>query len=630
MSWKKTISGRAICTEQVISLVGLAFILGLTFLVYYQLRHHRFLSLDDVVYVTANPHVISGLSRDGWHWAVTTRKAEFWHPLTWISYMIDTELFGVQPGGYLLTNVLLHLVNTVLVFYLFRLLFQRTWESMVVAALFALHPLHVEAVAWISERKELLSAFFWLLSLISYWFYVQSPGWKRYLTVAVCFVLGYMAKSMIITLPFLLLVLDFWPFQRDLQTVSQAQSRLRVWRGLLVEKVPLLLLTLIGIGITLWARKAGGGVVSLAETSFVVRLANALVAYALYIKNTLWPTDLSVFYPIDKQVDSGAVFVSVLLLLGLSSLIWVAGRRRRFFWVGWLWFLGTLVPVIGLVQFGDFFMADRFMYMPVLGLFLILAGGLRLLFQHLSLSRWWLIGVFFLLLGIYAPRTWFQVQIWRNSQTLYTHALQVTKDNYLAHHALGETFAKKGYLQLAVFHFSRAAWLRPDKAAFWIKLGRAQAGNGDWRQAVNCFSRAASLLPDHPQPGFYLGCAMLFFKDIPAAVSHLSFSLEKIWEQENLAEENVSQADYYYKKGNFYDRDNQKSMAIQFYHKALKIMPGYWPAVQALTRLYQADGKTKELPALYGLSLSPDILESYVIVGYKRWKSTRLAGKQGR
>lgn len=589
---------------------------------------HAFLSLDDGVYVTANPHVTSGLSWQNIRWALSSFRAEFWHPLTWLSYMVDTELYGVRAGGYLFSNLLLHIINTVLVFYLYRLFFQRIWEAAVVAALFALHPLHVEPVVWISERKELLAAFFWLLALLAYWRYAQKAGWqgwKRYLTLVLFFICGFMAKSMIITLPFLLLVLDYWPLQRDRrQSVpndSYNNDPWRVWRYLVLEKAPLFGLVIIGIIITFMARGAGGGVGPLSEMPLFTRLANASLAYVMYIKNTLWPTRLSVFYPVDVNVPPVVIVLSIAILISLSYCFLRASVHHRFFLTGWLWFVGTLVPVIGLVTFGDVFMADRFMYMPALGLFIIMAGGARLLIERLPFYKSWLVIIPPAIMSVCVPITYAQIQTWQNSQALYARARHAVKGNYLAHHALGETAAKNGNWGRAVFHFAKAVNLRPDKAVFWIKLGRALVGAGHWQQARYCFERAADLAPEHPKPGFYIGCTAVFNGDIPAAVDHFAFSLKRTWEKFPPDDKISPRMEYCYRKGADYDKNNQKKIAMHYYQDALALMPGYFPAVAALGRLYREAGETDALLALYGVSDTPSALRSLVIVGYEGWKA---------
>lgn len=608
-------------------------IVAATFLTYSPLGRHSFLSLDDGVYVVANPYVLGGVSWGNIRWAVSTFRAEFWHPLTWLSYMVDTELYGARPGGYLFTNLLLHIFNTVLVFYLFRSFFQKVWAGAFVAALFALHPLHVEAVAWISERKELLAAFFWLLALQAYWFYSKSPGlrgWRPYLLVVTGFILGFMAKSMIITLPFLLIVLDYWPLQRDRLRANAEEtngkktnhSSPRIWLALILEKAPLFGLMIVGIIITLTARKAGGGVEPLSDNPLLTRSCNALLAYTLYIKNTLWPTALTVFYPVDPHINGIKVFLSGIFLGALSIVFWRISAHHRFFAAGWLWFLGTLVPVIGFVSFSDVFMADRFMYMPILGLFMIMAGGILLLVKRLPNSDVWAGIVSLVIIGSYVPATSSQIQVWQNSVTLYAHALKVNPNNYLAHHAMGELYAKRGDWRKAIIHFGQAVNARPDKAAFWVKLGRVLVAEGNWRQARQCFSQAAALAPDHPKPRFYLGCVAVFDGDIPAAIEHLSFCLKKVQEEQPSDQEGSCQADYYYLKGVTYDKDSQKQAAMQCFQKSLTVAPGYFPAVKALTQIYQEAGATEALLALYGVSGVPP--RSLIIIGYERWETDML------
>lgn len=496
------------------STVALFLILIVTFAAYFQLSSHSFVLLDDNVYVSDNQHVQSGLTPETIHWAFTSVDAEFWHPVTWLSYMMDTELFGVSPGSYLFTNLFIHLVNALLVFYLFKLMTGKGWESFFVSALFALHPLHVEAVAWVAERKELLCGFFWLAATIGYIFYARSPGWKRYCLVVVLFVGGIMSKSMIVTLPFTFLLLDYWPLERaslfDLATGRQ-------WRSLVVEKIPLFGIAATGIAITLFAQARGKGLVSLEQYSLGQRLANSVTAYAAYIQKTLLPENLSVFYPV-KEVSPVVLTVSALVLIAVSLFCLYFYKREKYLLTGWLWFTGTLIPVIGIVKIGNFSMADRYTYLPLIGLFVMGTFGVAALLSKSSHKK--VLGglLSVLLFAYYVPVTFQQVKTWSNSETLFNHSLAAVDDNYLAHHALGELYAGRRDFKKAGFHFAKAAEMRPDQPLFWLKLGRvfyavsgssAPRPGGILLRAVYAFNMAHQMAPKHPVPHFYLLCAYL-------------------------------------------------------------------------------------------------------------------------
>ncbi|MCD4743380.1 MAG: hypothetical protein K8R67_12990 [Desulfobacteraceae bacterium] len=501
--------------DKLYTLASVIFVLILTFSVYSQLSNHEFLILDDHVYVTANQYVQSGLKLENIYWAFTSFEAEFWHPVTWLSYMLDTQIYSVMPGGYLLTNLIIHLLNTLLVFFLFTLMTKRTWESFLISALFALHPLHVETVAWISERKELLCGFFWLTATVSYYYYTESPDWKRYFLIVAFFLLGIMSKTMIVTLPFTFLLLDFWPLKRDSS-----------WINLVTEKIPLFLISIAGIVVTLFAQDQGGGLVSLERYSICQRIINSVVSYAVYIKKTIWPENLSVFYPV-KDFDFLVISLSALLLIILTLVFIYFSKRQKFLITGWLWFLGTLVPVIGIVKIGDFSMADRYTYIPIIGLFIIFSFGINAFVSRSAYKSIWLILIPVIILGCYVPNTFYQIKTWKNTETLLTHSLKVIDNNFLAHHALGELFAGQGDMKQAVVHFSKAVEVKPDNAALWAKLGRALYSANFKPKAIISFEKAQTLEPKHPAPHFYLLCSFLDQNKTNKAQEQLLLIFEK-------------------------------------------------------------------------------------------------------
>jgi len=500
--------------DRIYTLLSIVFILILTFIVYYQLFNHDFLLIDDSVYVYNNQYVKSGLNLNNIYWAFTSFKAEFWHPVTWLSYMLDTQIYGVIPGGYLLTNLIIHLINVFLIFLFFKLATNKLWESVVIAVLFGLHPLHVETVAWIAERKELLCSFFWLLTLVCYYYYTKYPDWKRYCLVVICFILGIMSKTMIVTLPFTLLLLDYWPLNR---TASL--------KKLILEKILLFVLSIVGIAITLFAQHKGGGLVSLDQYSIVQRLSNSIVSYALYIYKTIWPVNLSVFYPV-KDIAPFIIVSSILFLIILTIIFIIVFKKQKFFMTGWLWFLGTLVPVIGIVKIGDFAMADRYMYIPIIGLFIILAFGLNMLLSrasHRLMGQW---VVLIIIIACYTPNTYYQIGTWKNSEALFKHSLNTDPDNFLAYHSMGELSAGKGDMHNAAFYFAKAVKIRPEKSSLWIKLGRALYADNLKAQAIEIFQKAQILSKHHPATHFYLLCSLLDMGNIIEAQKQLILMFE--------------------------------------------------------------------------------------------------------
>ncbi|HYK23976.1 MAG TPA: hypothetical protein VEU75_04865, partial [Candidatus Acidoferrum sp.] len=401
----------------------LLIVLGLavvTFGIYAQVIGHQFITLDDPTYVKENPMVNRGITFAGVAWAFTTFYATNWHPLTWISHMIDCQLFGTNAGRHLLVNTLIHVADTLLVFcFLLRTTHVR-WPSALVAALFALHPLHVESVAWASERKDTLSTFFGLLSLIAYVRYAEAPSIRRYAGVAITLALGLLAKPMLVTWPLVMLLLDYWPLRR-LRTSEVGGQRSTV-SNLVVEKIPLFALVAASVIITFLAQSHGGAVRTFAEAPVALRLSNALVSYAKYLLLTFWPHNLAVYYPpAPIAIPAWQIIGATFLLIGITALCIFQRRIRPYLIVGWLWFLGTLVPVIGLVQVGGQTMADRYFYIPSIGLFIAVAFGLADIAKSWRVAPWFSAGIAGAVLLILATVTNGQIQRWHDSFTLFAH-----------------------------------------------------------------------------------------------------------------------------------------------------------------------------------------------------------------
>ncbi len=432
---------------------ALAILLALaTFAVYSRTLGNPFLAFDDPGYVAENLHVQQGLSAATLRWAITSTAEANWHPLTWLSHALDCQLFGLHPAGHHLTSVLFHLLNVVLVFWLLLRVTGATWRSGLVAALFALHPINVESVAWIAERKNLLCMFFFLLTLGAYGWYARKPGVSRYLLVAGLFVLGLAAKPMVVTLPFVLLLLDFWPLQRVLVWTPAPQAlplpQTPFWR-LVLEKLPLLLLSAASSLVTLAVQRHAMA----DDIPVLVRIANALTAYVAYLGKTFWPTHLAIFYPYnDHGIPWWQVLLSLLFLSGVSIAV-LRVRSRPYLGVGWFWFLGTLVPVIGLIQVGEQEMADRYAYLPLLGIFVMLAwGGAELVRRQ----RWLRVGAIFagLVIAVLTSLTWRQIGVWASPYDLFTQAFYEAQDKSLAKNTkalieLGDAYHRHGELDKA-------------------------------------------------------------------------------------------------------------------------------------------------------------------------------------
>jgi len=478
-----------------------------TMVVYAQVVGHQFISLDDNTYIRENPIVARGLSFSGVAWAFTTFHAANWHPLTWLSHMLDCQVFGLSAGGHLFVNALIHVANTLLLFWFLRRVTGAIWCSAMVAALFALHPMHVESVAWASERKDTLAAFFGLLTLLGYARYVEKRSWKNYALVIIWLGLGLMAKPMLVTWPFVLLLLDYWPFRRFHS--SNGAGRLENLWPLIREKLPLFVLAAASVVVTYFAQAHGGTVRTFADAPLSLRLTNAVVSYAKYFFASFWPVDLAVYYPFPRTgIPPWQLPAALFLLTGLSVSALISARSRPYILVGWLWFLGTLIPVIGLVQVGGQAMADRYYYLPSIGLFVALIFGLADLASTWRIGRVPLAAVSVAMLLIFASLTAMQVARWRDSITLFTHTLAVTPDNLIIQYGLGHALRKEGRNEEALNHFAAALQIKPDFVDALMGMGMLLSEQGRAADAVSYFDRALRVEPDSGKAHMELGLAL--------------------------------------------------------------------------------------------------------------------------
>ena len=456
--------------------------------VFAQVYRFDFVSFDDTAYVLNNPHLRHGLSWEGIRWAFGTTSCEFWHPLTWLSFLLDFELFGLHPGGYHLTNVVWHLLATLLLFALFCRMTGCLWRSAFVAAFFALHPLHVESVAWVSERKDVLSAFFWMLTLYLYVYYTEKPALKRYLPVVFSFVCGLMSKPMVVTLPLVMILLDVWPLKR----LNFDREGLLLQ---LKEKLPLLTLSAVFTAVTLYAqyRPAGRDL----QFPLASRAANAFVSLVTYLQKTLWPTHLAAFYPFPDHIPALKAVAAVALIFLITASAAAAAKRLPFLFVGWFWFLICISPVAGVVPIGDFAMADRFHYLPSIGLSVILAWGLPAIIKNDTLAKKFLLaaaGLFLLAMGIVSYQ---QTTVWKNDTRLFQHLLRVTKNNYLAYINLGSVLDQEGKTSEAVACYSEAIRIMPNLVLSYNKRALAFAKLGRYQEAFDDLNKVIRLKPDY-------------------------------------------------------------------------------------------------------------------------------------
>jgi Tfp pilus assembly protein PilF len=537
---------------------------------YSSIIHNQFLDYDDNEYITNNAHVKAGLTWANVQWAFSTSEEANWHPLTWLSHELDSELFGLNPVGHHVVNVLLHAVNAVLLFLLLQSATGFRWRSLMVAALFALHPINVESVAWAAERKNVLSMLFFLLALYAYGRYARRPGLGRYIAVAGFFVLSLLAKPQAITFPFLLLLWDYWPLDRigarDMPTQAGNAPRLPIAR-LLLEKLPLLFLSAASAVITMEAQKAGGAVKDLARFSLPLRLETTVISYARYLGKTFWPTKLVLPYPHPlKLYPAWQVGAAVALLLLITAIV-LCARDKRYLAVGWFWFLGSLVPMIGLVQVGEQAMADRYAYIPFLGLFLMIVWLIADWAADWNKSRqvparWLAIPAVCCLLAL-ASLTYRQVGYLHDTEALWRRALALTQDNYIAQGALAGVLHKQGKTEEAIEHIRAALAIRPDdwpanlilaayeqsqgdtaaataryqmvalraskpsqRAAAYNDLGTAYRQTGDLLRAKEAFEQSLRLVPSQPMLMVTLGLIAQKNGDLPEAVRQYSSAFE--------------------------------------------------------------------------------------------------------
>ena len=485
-------------SQKYVLIVICAALVTATFVAYEPIRHNGFVTYDDDLYVTENTHVNGGITRQSVVWAFTINyDTGNWHPVTWLSHMLDCEIYGLNPLGHHITNLLIHVANSLLLFLLLLKMTGARWRSAFVAAAFALHPIHVESVAWAAERKDVLSGLFWMLTILAYVYYAKRPNVRRYVLVLSAFVMGLMSKPIVVTLPFVLLLLDYWPLGRLMRrqnnnaTVTREQQNASVIyqkasiRGLLVEKIPMFMLSAVSSVITLVAQKQGGAFVPLESWPLNTRVINALGCYFNYIVKILYPKGLAVLYPLPENTASGA---AVLAVIGAAALLVLWGRKKRWLAVGLLWYLGTLVPVIGLVQVGWQIMADRYTYLPSIGVFIIIAWGSEEIFSNIRYSKVILTAGAVTALIAMVPATRIQVGYWRDSPTLFDRAIDVTKNNFVMYGDYGQFLIKQGQYEQASQYLKKALRIHPTYLPVRGNICVVLLAQNKLDEAISCFT----------------------------------------------------------------------------------------------------------------------------------------------
>lgn len=608
-----------------------------TVAVFSQVRHHEFINLDDEQYVTQNPRVRAGLTSDSLAWAFTSTYASNWHPLTWVSHMLDVQLFGMNPAGHHSVNLFFHLANAILLFLVLHRMTHALWQSVAVAFLFALHPLHVESVAWVAERKDVLSTFLMLCTLWFYISYSRNPTPSRGIPVLLFYALGLMAKPMLVTLPFVLLLLDYWPLGRlapanrtladpipaaDVLPEGNKKKRKRkregttpavpvhgpegngdrvLWR-LITEKLPLFVLAVLSSLVTFAAQQGSGAMSPLDAVPMLSRLGNGLIAYASYITKTLYPQGLAVFYPYPPEIAAWKVLGSAAWIAALTVLAIRFRRQCPYAIVGWLWFLGTLVPVIGFVQVGMQAMADRYTYMPHIGLFIAAVWGLVDLAGRWPRGKETLAACFGIAVAVLAVLTWNQLAHWRNSITLFEHALRVTERNSLAHTNLGVALSRTGKGADAAAHYLEAIRINPNSSGSHFNVANYYVSTGQKENALHHYREAIRINPRYANAYNNLGMLMMSEHRAEDAIPYYRKAIEL----------EPANAGTRFNCGLALAAAGQLPKAVEQFTRALELRPNYAEAHNYLGMTLQMQGKREEAIRHFqqALWIKPDFIQA--------------------
>ena len=540
-----------------------------------------FVNFDDDYYITENNQIKSGINAASIKWAFTSLAVSNWHPLTWISHTLDWSLFGANASGHHLVSLLLHIGAVIFLFLFLNKTTNNIWPAAFAAAFFALHPLRVESVAWVSERKDVLSMFFGMASLYAYAFYAESSKLYKYLLCLILFALALMSKPMLVSLPFVLMLLDYWPLGRWQKAVSvPIKDRYQYVCRLLLEKAPFILLAIASIIVTFWAQDKGNSIITVESLNFYQRLSNAIVSYVAYLGRIFWPADLAIFYPYQFSPPQWKILASALILIVIMITVLYYIRKLPFLFVGWFWYLGTLVPVIGLVQVGKQAMADRYTYLPSIGIAMILAWLIQFLFQRTGLRKKLLFSTATAVLCMLGFLTWMQCGYWKDSATLFNHTLRVTKDNYLAHNNLGVALSTQGITKEAIYHYNKAILIKPDYAEAYYNRGIDYNSLGHYQRAIEDYSKAIRMKPNFAATYYNRGIAYAYLGANQMAIEDYDKSI-------NIKPD---YAEAYNNRGNVYAKLGQYERATEDYNKAIQINPKYALAYSNYGAVYFLQG----------------------------------------
>jgi len=530
-----------------------------------RIADNDFVNFDDTEYITENPQIKSGINLQTIKWAFSSVEMSNWHPLTLLSHTLDWSLFGANASGHHLVSLLLHIYAVIFLFLFLNKTTNNIWPSAFAAAFFALHPLRVESVAWASERKDVLSMFFGMASIYTYAFYAESSKLSKYFLCLILFALSLMSKPMMVTLPFVLMLLDYWPLGRWEKALSAPiENRYQLAGRLAWEKAPFFLLTIASSILTFWAQNKEGSVSSVEILPFVTQVANAIVSYVAYLGKTFWPVNLAVFYPYEFSLPLGEILIPGLILILITAAVIYYIKKLPYLFTGWLWYLGTLIPVIGLVQVGKQAMADRYTYLPSIGIAVMLAWGIPLLFPRKDILKKVLFPAAIAILFTLAILTWTQCGYWENSIKLYNNTLLVTKNNYIIHNNLGLAFYEKGKISEAVYHYDKAIRIKPDYTDAYNNRGVAYNNLGQYQRAIEDYNEAIRQKQD----------SVLYYNR-GSAYNNLGQYQRAIEDYNEAIRQKQDSVLYFINRGVAYNNLGQYQRAIEDYNEAIRQKPDF-------------------------------------------------------
>lgn len=592
-----------------ISIIHLIIVL-LVISIYYQVKKHEMIIFDDDIYFE-NKNVKNGITFEGIRWAFSFEKKRgtYWHPLTWLSIMLGYEIYGDNPGMHLVMNLFIHLINCTLLFILIHRLTGAVWKSAFVSFIFAAHPLNVESVAWFTQRPNLLSACFLMLTLLAYKLYTEKNGIIYYLLVLLIYILGLLAKPSIVTLPFILLLLDYWPLER-LKIFHKNNLKI-----LILEKIPFLILSGASVFITI---KSIGHFVSNEYVSFIYRIQHATLGYIIYLFKLIWPYNLSIFYPRPMNIPIFVTLISAVVIVSITTIIFVL-RKEKYLTVGWLWFLGTLIPVMGFVQAGLVgLIADRYAYVPFIGLYTMMIWGISKLLERYKVSKSYILPVFILFVLNLTVTSWVYLQNWKNSLTIFEHAIKVNPENALAHNNLGTVLAEEQRYEEAVAKFKMALKIHPNYKKANYNIGLALMNSGSHEESIKYLERYVELCPDDANAYGYIGKTFLKIKEVKKSIKYFTRALEldsrtedahfglamiynhkgqineAIKHYQSVIQYHPENIDAYIHLGNIYFRETRLKDAKKLYQKAIDLKPYNVDARLHLADVYLMEGKTEK------------------------------------